>query len=59
MTVRMNAYFLEPKSLHLLCFSVIPIYLEISNLCELVYSKIDRNSMITNYKISAEDDIYN
>lgn len=76
MTVRMNAYFLEPKSLQLLCFSVIAIYLEISNLCELVtkrlmpmsefnvalrilYNKIGHNSMLTNYKISAEDDIYN
>ncbi len=76
MTVRMNAYFLEPKSLQLLCFSVIAIYFEISNLCELVtkrlmpmsefnvallmlYNKIGHNSMLTNYKISAEDDIYN
>ena len=76
MTVRMNAYFLEPKSLQLLCFSVIAIYLEISNLCELVTTrlmpmsefnvallmldkKIGHNSMLTNYKISAEDDIYN
>ena len=59
MTAGMNVYFLEPKSLQLLCFSVIAIYLEISNLCELVYSKIGHNSMRTNYKISAEDDIYN
>jgi len=76
MTVRMNAYCLELKSLQLLCFSVIAIYLETSNLSKLVtkrlmpmsefnvallmlYNKIDHNSMITNYKISAVDDIYN
>ena len=40
MTVRMNAYFLEPKSLQLLCFSVIAIYLEISKLCGLVTKRL-------------------
>jgi hypothetical protein len=75
MTVKMNAYFLEPKSIQILCFSVITVYLEISNLCELATErlmpmsefnvallmldkKIGHNSLITNYKISAEDDIY-